>query len=263
MMKGKSETHIYILNKLRASSLKFAEFIQESSVVPEILLLNFPSTTQKLLEAYGNGLLSDEEFWNTWQELFDLSDPFIKALQYQFTPIVQTIPLLRFRNPQIQLIPYQDDQALSLMKHFKEQLLLLTYRTRVTRKIDLTAWKEYLFDEYEWNKSCIEQLNTRILMYLQKTKQNAILYQGDVKSLRQILLEEGYIPKVKHFGRYWRAPLEVLSYLIGTKGLENIPDKCIQECIKAHITYIDYILSTPTIDDAHDRWTGEKIKKSL
>ncbi len=254
------DIHIYVLNKLRESSLKFAEVIHKSLNIPDIFLICFPNLTIKLIEDYGKGIVSNQEFWEDWKQLFGLTDPFVNALQNQLDPVLQVIPFLFKKKPEIRIIPYQDNYYFQMTEQFKEQIFLLTYKTRVTKKINLKAWKELLHDDYEWTESQNEKNIENILKNLQNKNQSAILYQGSARNLRKILKLKGYHPKMKYLMKYWRAPLEVLTYLIGLKGIQNIPERCIDQCIQEHVSYIDFILTEPSIDAAHKRWTNETFK---
>ncbi|MFX1298857.1 MAG: hypothetical protein ACFFD2_28860 [Promethearchaeota archaeon] len=254
------DVQICILNKLRESSIKFAEFIRKNVIIPKILAINFPQATVKLIEEYGLGILTNQEFWGSWKEFFNLEEYFINALRYRFDPIIQLIPFMIEKNPKIQIIPYIDDHYFQMTEKLKERFFILTYRTKSTGKINLEAWKELLLEDFEWNKSYKESLDKNLLKCLRNKTQFVILYQGYSKYLRISLNKRGINPKIRHFGSYWRAPLEVLSYLISLKGINNIPNHCIQQCIKEHIAYVNIILSEPSLDAAHKHWTHKTFK---
>ncbi|MFX1297995.1 MAG: hypothetical protein ACFFD2_24490 [Promethearchaeota archaeon] len=254
------DIQIFVLNKLRSSSIKVADWLLRSDWIPDMLLINLPQSTQEVLEEYGNGMISDQAFWMQWKELFDLSDPFINALRYRFHPLLQAIAYFYKKNPQIKVIPYEADYSFLTGECLKEQFMLLLYRARATQKIDLKGWKEVLYDEFQWNKSNQKKIEENVLINLQKQKSCANLCLGGSKALRDFLLKNGYSVRMRYFGSYWRDPLEVLSYLISLKGPQNISDPCIQACIKNHISYLDFILKENTIDAAHQRWAQQTFK---
>jgi len=251
---------IFILNKLRGSAINFAKFIQQNPNKWDKFLINCPASTQKLIENYTKGELLNREFWDSWQELFNLADPFVNAIRYQLEPIIQILPFLLKQNPEMQIISYLDDTYFQITEQFKEQILLLTFKTKVTHKINIEAWKEVLYDDFQWSKSYSEKADATILKNMSGKHQILILYQGSIKNLKNTLADKGYSPKVRYSGNYWRAPLEVLSYLTGLKHLQNIPDSCIQHCIEAHLLYINLIIIKSTLDEAHRQWMNNTFK---
>ncbi|MHA1252316.1 MAG: hypothetical protein ACTSRP_20190 [Candidatus Helarchaeota archaeon] len=254
------EADLYVFNKLRKSSEKIAEVLNEEEKLKQMLLINLPKITKKILYEYMDGKITGDEFWEQYKELLGLEDYFIKSLKFRLEPLIKLIRSISRRDPWIEVIPYQDEFFIKNSEKIKEDIFFQTFRTKVTGKIKIKEWLDLLYDDYKWNITHKEKVNETIVKELKKKKDCIIFYEGFIQELKKLIYNEGYKLKIKYLDQYWRSPLETLSYMIGTKGIKEIPEKFIEECIKKHIEYIEYILRNPTIDDAHRSWEKSNIK---
>jgi len=254
------EIVVYVLNKLKRSSILFKEKIRKLKNIPERFLINFPSHLSCELEEFGFGNLTTDEFWEIYKEKCNVNEPFLNALKYKYNPILESLPDLYEKLPDLQIMPYQNLSYIEKVSELEEEILLETFRARLTGKIKVEEWKELLSDDYEWNATFREKNEETILNNIDKDKNYLILYEGYVKSLLQKMRAMGYFPRINFLKEYYRSPLEMFIYEIGKNGSENISDECIKKCIKDHIRYVELILYEKSIDDAHKKWENSTNK---
>ncbi|MHA1266677.1 MAG: hypothetical protein ACTSRS_15685 [Candidatus Helarchaeota archaeon] len=253
-MNKSADVQVVILNKLRSTSIRIAKWVSESFWIPNTIFLNFPRSSYNLLIRYFQGSIPLQEFWQQFREYYNLTPPFIHAMRYKFDPILQAINFISIHSSYLEIFPYESDYSFQVTTQFSEQILLLLYRARVSKKIALDTWKEVLYDEFQWNRSSHEKNKAFILQNLRGRIPSLIFYQGNAKDLKESLWRADYKVQMKHFGTYWRAPLEVLTYLFALKGFYNVSNSQILRCIKEQLSYLDIILQTPSLDRAHKRW---------
>jgi len=251
---------IIVLDKLRATSQKLVEWLKKEISNYNQFLINLPEAINLLLYKYINQKITIDEFWEKWKDLLNIDDHFIRALRYRFDPIIENLPLLCYTQPDIEIVAYQDNYHFEVLEKLKEDLFFMTFRTRSTGKIKLNEWMDFLYNDYELSKSFKYRNIKNILETLNKNKNSFILYEGFAKDLKEILEKSGYKSKIRYMNNYYRSPLEILSYLISLKGIENISKKHIEACIKEYLNYIDYVLLSPSLDKAHEQWVS-KFKK--
>lgn len=254
--------YLLYLTKLRISSYNLCNYLKSFSDNLNALFLDFPTELEGYIEKYVYREIRMKELWSYFQELTDLKEPYINALKYTMNPILKYLPDFLDKSSNVKLYCYQDLYFFKNNMDLNEKFLLLTYRVKATNKIEITEWKNLLFDEVETGKAYYLKNLRNILRNLNENGGNIIIFRNFIKKLQDELLR---ISKSKlktiYLMNYWRSPLEYLSFQVFLKN--KVSDKLIKICIKEHVSYIDFVLTSDNLDDAHLKWSKSKFKFNL
>lgn len=223
---------------------------------PKSLLLNLPEGFTAYTREYMNGNLSLHELWKSYEYLTGFKRPYINALKYQMEPIVSALCSLK-KSLSLEVHCYLDLQSIIEQNKLTEKLLLLEVAERVRSEIKVEEWRRLLFEEYNCSLKGWRLAMENLTEWLRLNEDNIILYNGFTKPLRTYMKKEGFELKPLYLQHYWRPPLEALRTLIWMKKTADIQDDVIVKGVENQLKYLDHILSSNTIDEAHKIWTRE------
>ncbi|MEM3570787.1 MAG: hypothetical protein QW589_02500, partial [Candidatus Bathyarchaeia archaeon] len=165
------------------------------------------------------------------------------------------------KNKSIKLHCYKSLSSYINLNKISEKILLLGFKSKISNKVNVSEWKYTLKEEIDIIKnSWFEEINN-IIENAYFNNENVLLYNGSIKSLKEFLELNGFEVKLLLLEPvYWYSPLDVLRSLISTRGIEKLKDEEVEKCIKIHIKYLDYILLSENIDNAHESWVKDNIK---
>jgi hypothetical protein len=223
----------------------------------ESLFLALPIDLEKFLNSYTDGELSGEDLWRSYRYLTGVQLPFINALRYSIDPIITVLPKLRHKMPEPEIHCYQDTEGCIEATKLTERVVLLESRGRMGGRIDVGAWRALLhyeldFEIFESQRS-LENIAENAVSY----SRNVVLSQGMGKSFRSYMEARGFNVEAIYLKHYWRSPLEVLRVMARTRGIDNLSDEVIANCIQDQLRYLEYILHSKNLDAAHEKWTME------
>jgi len=223
----------------------------------QALFLDLPQDLTTFVRRYVDEEIPLEEFWSSYGYLTGLQEPFVNALRYTLNPILNVLTQLRNRMPGLIVYCYEDLGCHIEDSRLSERLLLLETGERVRRRIKLRAWRDLLRDEYELAAVGLRGMVENIVEEAGKHSRNTILYGGLVKPFKCSMEARGFKVEPIYLQHYWRSPLEVLRTILWVQGVDDVPDEVIMRCIKCHLNYLDFVLSSKDIDTAHGNWTSE------
>ncbi|MFX0135052.1 MAG: hypothetical protein ACFFDN_15530 [Candidatus Hodarchaeota archaeon] len=254
--------YLLYLTKLRISSYNLCNYLKCFPDNCKALFLDFPTDLEGSIEKYFYREISVKKLWNYFQELTDLKEPYINALKYAMNPILEYLPDFLDKVSNLKLYCYQDLYFFKNNMDLNEKYLLLTYRVKATNKIEIPEWRNLLYDEVETGKAYYLKNLSYILRNLNENGGNIIIFRNFIKKLRDELLR---IKKSKlktiYLMNYWRSPLEYLLFQVFLKN--KVSDNLIKICVKEHVRYIDFILTSNSLDDAHLKWSKSKFKFNI
>jgi hypothetical protein len=244
-----------ILTQFRKTAERIARWLSKKRY--QALFFDLPEDLTPFIRRYVNEEIPLEELWRSYSYLTGLQEPFINALRYTLNPIINVLIQLKHRIPRLEVYCYADLESHLEASRFSERLLLLETGERVRRRIKLNAWRELLRDELELSTMELRWMVQNITEEAEKHSRNAVLYGGMVKPFKVNMEDKGFKVEPIYLQRYWRSPLEVLRTILWVQGIDDVPDEVIVNCVKCHLKYLDYVLSSEYIDTAHGNWTVE------
>ena len=246
-----------ILAKFRKGSERVASWLAREGY--DSLFLDLPRDMENFLKTHMDGELSFEGLWRSYGHLTGFQKPFINALRYTIDPIVNALTRLRHRMPDLWIYCYQDLEHHMEAARLSERLLLLETKGRVSGRISVEEWRKLLRDEVECETSGFVKSVENIAEEAIDHSRNVVLYRGMVKPLKSYMEAKEFKVEALYLQHYWRSPLEVLRTIAWTQGVDNVSDDEIRRCVRYHLRYLDYVLSSEDIDGAHEKWILETL----
>ncbi len=222
------------------------------------LFLELPIESEPFIYAFTAEKVDEEEFWSNFTLLTGFSEPFINSLKLRFHPVLNCIKDTYADDKEIHC--YQDLKWYINEKKILEKILLLELRCMLTKKIDLKEWKNTLLQEKKIIEDSWGLAVDRILEETHREyTENIILYGGYLKSIKHLRRPDIKV-EIILLEDYWKSPLDILRTILWKYGFNNISDKKIERYLKLQKMYLDLIINSKDIDEAHEAWT--KIVKS-
>lgn len=244
-----------IVTRFRKTAERVAAWLTKERY--QALFLDLPEDLETFVSRHVYEEISLEEFWRSYGYLTGLQEPFINVLRYTLNPILNVLTQLRNRMPELIVYCYEDVRYHLKVCRLSERLLLLEAGERVRRRIKLREWRELLRDELELATVGLRGMVENIVEEAEKHSRNVILYGGLVKPFKSSMEARGFKVEPIYLQHYWRSPLEVLRTILWFQGVDDVPDEVIVRCVKCHLNYLDFVLSSKDIDVAHNKWTSE------
>jgi len=218
----------------------------------DLLFLDLPKESEPFIKACAEKKATAIEFWRSYGLLTGLAEPFVNSLRLRFQSILEGIRNAHLRGREIRC--YRDLKSYIDEKKILERIFLLEFRYQVTGRLEVEEWKDILCREMEtagdtWNRAV-----ERILEEAEPNSRNTVLYGGHLEStnrlrrphteLEVILLED-----------YWKSPLDILRTLLWRHGTDKISDERIESYLKLQKKYLDLVIGSKDVDEAHRAWT--------
>ena len=216
------------------------------------LFLGLPVESEPFVKAYAEQKVDEKEFWSSMALLTGHGKPFINSLTLRFQPILDCIRDMYADNREIHC--FQDLKSYVEENKIQERMLLLQFRHRATGKLDLSAWKNALLEEMKASKESWRRATDRILEEAKESGANAILHGGYLESTEQLKRRNSEV-KIMLLEEYWKPPLDILRTTIWKHGFDNVPDREIERCLELHKRYLDLVIKSKSVDEAHEEWT--------
>ena len=223
----------------------------------ESIFLDLPEDLSPYVRAYMDGNMTQQKLWKNYAYLTGLQQPFVNALRYGVEPILNALPRLKDRKPRLEAYCYQDLKSHMESCSLSEKVLLMETVGRVRGKVDVEEWRRVLNQELECVTVGLTRALENIVEGARENPENVVLYSGFTRLFKKRLEEDGFQVKPIHLQHYWRPPLDVLRAIAWLRGVENVSSDLILGCVKSHLRYLDYVISSEDIDTAHARWELE------
>jgi len=231
------------------------------SYKPAVLFLNLPKELDNSLKTYCKNKITLDEFLRDLALLTGLADPHIAAFEYWWTPLLKAIQKVHVVY-EIKVKCYGELNHYIKSKKISEEIFYQSYKAKVS-SIDIDKWKTVFQEEYAITKemaiSCIEN----ILGNVKLNRENAVLIRSTLRYISKRAKEKGYTVNHVYLHKYWRPPLAVLQMLFEVYG-GHVSETIIEKCVRAHLKYLDFILTRKNLDDAYKSWsTHLNLRKRL
>ena len=223
----------------------------------EALFLDLPEDLTTFINRYVDEEITLEELWRGYVHLTGVKEPFVNALRYTMDPILNFLAKFKYGMAGLKVYCYQDLKCHIEASRLSERLLLLETGERVRRRVRLEEWRGLLRDELELAVVELRRTVENISEEAGRHSRNAVLYGGLVKPFKNCMEAKGFSVEVVYLQHYWRSPLNALRTLMWIRGVNEVPDELIVKCVRSHLRYMDYVLSSEDIDSAHGKWTSE------
>ena len=225
------------------------------------LFLNLPVESERYITAYVERKIDQREFWNYFTLLTGFAEPFINSLKLRFQPILESLKDISLSEREIHC--YSDLKSYIEEKKIQEKILLLQFRLRTTSRLDMKEWKDTLIEEIKISEDSWRRAAYRIFSETEEMSQNTILCGGYLNSIKSHLSKPNNEIEFILLDDYWKSPLDILRTIIWKHGRENIDEKKIELNLKLQKSYIDLVLTSENIDEAHETWTNMAKKPSI
>jgi len=219
--------------------------------------LDLPEDLTPYVREYISGRMSQQNLWKNYAYLTGLQQPFVNALRYGAGPILNALPWLKCRMPELEAYCYQDLKSHMESCRLSEKILLMETVGRVRGRVDAEEWRRILSQEFECATVGLARALENIVEVAEDVSENVVLCSGFTRLFKERLEEDGFQVKPIHLQHYWRPPLDVLGAIAWLRGVENVSSDLIVGCVKSHLRYLDYVISSEDIDVAHARWELE------
>jgi len=215
------------------------------------LFLGLPVESEPFVEAYAQQKVDNEEFWSSITLLTGHSKPVINSLKLRFQPVLDSVRDTYAADREI--CCFQDLKSYVEENKIQERILLLQFRHRATGKLDLNAWKDALIEEIEASEESWRRATNRILEVVE-TAANVMLHGGYLKSTEQLKRPNSEV-EIVLLEEYWKSPLDILRTILWKHGFDNVSDKVIERYLKLQKRYLDLVIKSKDVDQAHEEWT--------
>jgi len=246
---------LLILTGLRKAAERAVEWMSRKRFGS--VFLDLPEDLTPYVREYMYGRMSQQDLWKNYAYLTGLQQPFVNASRNGVEPILNALPWLKGRMPELEAYCYQDLESHMESCRLSEKVLLMEAVGRVRGKIDVEEWRRILNQELV----CVTVGWTRALENIVEVArgvpENVVLYSGFTRPIKERLEEDGFEVKSVYLQHYWRSPLDVLRAMAWLRGVENVSCGLILECVKRHLKYLDYVIFSEDLDTAHARWEQE------
>jgi len=225
------------------------------------LFINLPAESERYITAYVEGKIDQREFWKYFTLLTGFAEPFINSLKLRFQPILESIKDISLNKREIHY--YSDLKSYIEEKKIQEKILLLQFRLRTTSRLDLKEWKHTLIEEIKVSEDSWQRSADKLLSEAKEIYPNIILCGGYLNSIKSYLKKPNNKIEFILLDDYWKSPLDILRTIIWKYGIENIDEKKIELYLKLQKRYLDLVLTSKDIDEAHETWTNMAKKPSI
>ncbi|MEM3574344.1 MAG: hypothetical protein QXQ76_01180 [Candidatus Bathyarchaeia archaeon] len=235
---------------LRSRSQRIAEFLRTFREGP--ILFDLAEDFEGFLRDYIKGEISEAELWDSYRILTGAQEAFVRASMRAVEPIIRALRGFRERAAQVHC--YQSLESVVESYRVAERIVLLQLRSKVRGKVDVSEWKRALLAEAKCAERFWSETLDAIMEKIKGHRLSAMLYDGDLGELKRGLEREGVSLEALPLGRYWRTSLDVLRAMMRRR---DVGDEEIELCVKRHMDYLNLVLRSEDLDEAHERWTEE------
>ncbi len=235
---------------LRSRGQRIAEFLRAFWEGP--ILFDLAEDFEGFLRDYIRGEISEAELWDGYRMLTGAQEAFVRASTMAVEPIIRALRGIRERAAQVHC--YQSLSSVVESYKIAEKIVLLQFRSKVRGKVDVGEWRRVLLAEAKCAERFWSETLDAIVEKIKGYRLGAVLYDGDLGELKRGLEGKGIPLEVLPLGRYWRTPLDVLRAMMRRR---EVGDEEIELCVRRQMDYLNLVIRSEDLDEAHERWTEE------
>lgn len=226
----------------------------------DALFLGYP----KGLQPYLRRIVEGEPYQNVVADLIGsglIGEPISYWIKYN-VPILEGLGELRRREKRPQVYCLTDGEDYDRSLGFRDEFLRLGLRARITNRIDLDRWKRMLWGVAEHHVRIMAKVVRRIVTYASHYATSLAVFGYLVVLIKPYLERRGYKVELVY--------LDPLPFVLSPLG--RLIEKMVRQClgrrrvsdnemlsdIHSHLEYLDYVLRSHSLDDAHKRWFLER-----
>ena len=218
----------------------------------DLLFLDLPNELEPFIKAYVKGKINEDMFWKNCITLTGLEEPFIKSLKLRYHSVLNSIKEIRENSRKIYC--YRDLESYIKQSKIIEKILLLELRHRIGRKLEIKEWTNLLLEEKKISKKSWYQATENIIEEAEENTRNVILYEGSLESVKRLKKGSNKV-KIIILENYWKSPLDMLRTILWKYGFAHISDEKIIHYLNLQQKYLDLIIYSKDVDEAHQIWT--------
>lgn len=224
------------------------------------LFLSLPVESKPFVDAFAQGKIVEKEFWSNYTLLTGLAEPFVNSLRLRFKPVLDCVRDMYGGDRETHC--YQDLKSHVEEKKISEKILLLQFRYRATGKLDLQGWRSALLEEIKTLEESWHRSVNRILEEVEEARENIILYGGHLQSTKYLSGPDNEV-EIILMEDHWKSPLDILRTILWKHGFDNVSDEKIEPYLKLQKKYLDLIINSKDVDEAHEAWTRIVQKQTM
>lgn len=181
-------------------------------------------------------------------------------------PILEGLSELGMRDerPRIHCITEKHDYDRSV--ELTDEFLGLYLQARVTDEIDLEAWKRLLREDARHRIKTIAKAGRRIAVGASRYTLSLAVFGYLVRFIKTYLENEGYRVELVYLDPlpFALSPLRRLREKMVEQflGKRRVLDDELSSDISSHLAYLDCVLRSRSLDEAHRRWFLERASVS-
>jgi hypothetical protein len=235
---------------------KAIEKIEDSSF--DAVFVGLPEDLETTVEDYIDGGIPEETVWKEYEIVTGLHKRFAEPVRCRIQPLLRHLTRRKLVEPETRVFCYQDLSSHVETGRAAERVLLLLVAERVRRQVQVEEWRNALLEELESTKTSWERSLENLVEKAVRQDRNIVMHTGLISPLRDRLVDQDLSVTLLSCGEYWRSPIEVLRILLWLKGSDGVSDEEIQHCVQEQMRYLDFVLSSESLDIAHERWASRR-----
>jgi len=220
----------------------------------DALLLGLPQDLENFVQSYARGEASEDELWNSYQIMTGASRPLVNSLRSKFKPLLKYLSDKTSRQ-EIDIYCYDDLATHIQSGNLAEKVLLLSFRGRVCRDLNLEKWRRILLEELRAMQSTWKESVENLVEKLTVNIENMVLYEGLIGPLVKQLQKCGLSVKVARVPTHWRSPLDALRTALWLRGESYLTDENIKTAVELHMKYLETVISSDDLDESERKWS--------
>jgi hypothetical protein len=184
-----------------------------------------------------------------------IPEPF-GAWEYTARPILYALPKIFEKFPDLSLRCYSNSKHEFASIDMGVEIAKLTLRTALTGNVEVSEWREKLFQSLDINREARE---TQVETILERIGEDSICVSDmGGRYLTKNLIEAGIFVKIQYVERpYHFNPLMILERMMANR---SVIDKEIETLVRSHLEYIrGYVYLFDNRDRAHYEWVYAKV----
>jgi hypothetical protein len=219
----------------------------------DALLVSMPEELENFVRSYVRGDISEDELWNSYRILTGAPDPLVNSIRSKFKPLTEYLRNETERD--VDVYCYDDLTSHVKSGQYAERILLLSYRGRVCRDLDLDTWRRLLLEELRTMRSAWKRSVENLVEKVVANFENMVFYEGLIGPLVKQLRRFELSVKVARAPTYWRSPLDALRVAAWLKGESYLTDENIRTAVEQHMKYLETVILSRDMDESDEKWS--------
>jgi len=220
----------------------------------DALLLGMPEDFENFVQSYAQGQVSEDELWNSYRLMTGTSRPLVNSLRSKLKPLLKYLSNETCGH-KIDIYCYDDLETHIQSGNLAEKILILSYRRRVCRYLDLEEWRRILLEEFHVMQSTWKRSVENLVEKAKENVENVVLYEGLIGPLVKQLQKWGLSVKVARILTHWRSPLDALRTAMWLRGESYLTNENIKAAVELHMKYLETVISSEDLDESERKWS--------